>query len=150
MHQPAGGAEAALHGNHPDLALHAALDLLAQALETVISGARAINVTEEIIPSSNTSPDELVQKLAELQSLLQNNNLKALAYVRALRPALAEMEHAAALVDAVDSLNFAITTDPSVRVQKLKKNECQVTLFPRRSEERRVGKECRSRWSPYH
>jgi len=24
------------------------------------------------------------------------------------------------------------------------------TLFPGRSEERRVGKECRSRWSPYH
>src|SRR3989441_3913396 len=23
-------------------------------------------------------------------------------------------------------------------------------FFPRRSEERRVGKECRSRWSPYH
>src|SRR5947208_7755517 len=23
-------------------------------------------------------------------------------------------------------------------------------LHPRRSEERRVGKECRSRWSPYH
>ncbi|HCL53657.1 MAG TPA: ABC transporter substrate-binding protein, partial [Pseudomonas sp.] len=26
---------------------------------------------------------------------------------------------------------FAITTDASVRMQKLKKNECQVTLFPR-------------------
>ena len=25
-----------------------------------------------------------------------------------------------------------------------------VTLLPMRSEERRVGKECRSRWSPYH
>ena len=25
-----------------------------------------------------------------------------------------------------------------------------VDLFLRRSEERRVGKECRSRWSPYH
>ena len=24
------------------------------------------------------------------------------------------------------------------------------TLIPQRSEERRVGKECRSRWSPYH
>src|SRR2546422_10106561 len=24
------------------------------------------------------------------------------------------------------------------------------SLLPRRSEERRVGKECRSRWSPYH
>src|SRR5256886_14387529 len=23
-------------------------------------------------------------------------------------------------------------------------------FFPKRSEERRVGKECRSRWSPYH
>ena len=23
-------------------------------------------------------------------------------------------------------------------------------IAPRRSEERRVGKECRSRWSPYH
>ena len=25
-----------------------------------------------------------------------------------------------------------------------------VTVRPMRSEERRVGKECRSRWSPYH
>ena len=25
-----------------------------------------------------------------------------------------------------------------------------ITIFDRRSEERRVGKECRSRWSPYH
>ena len=25
-----------------------------------------------------------------------------------------------------------------------------ITLMPVRSEERRVGKECRSRWSPYH
>src|SRR2546427_2026469 len=28
--------------------------------------------------------------------------------------------------------------------------EHQVRPRPRRSEERRVGKECRSRWSPYH
>ena len=26
----------------------------------------------------------------------------------------------------------------------------QMNCFPVRSEERRVGKECRSRWSPYH
>ena len=25
-----------------------------------------------------------------------------------------------------------------------------ITCIPMRSEERRVGKECRSRWSPYH
>ena len=28
-------------------------------------------------------------------------------------------------------------------------DECFEKLYPR-SEERRVGKECRSRWSPYH
>ena len=26
----------------------------------------------------------------------------------------------------------------------------EVMVTPKRSEERRVGKECRSRWSPYH
>ena len=26
----------------------------------------------------------------------------------------------------------------------------KIKVFPNRSEERRVGKECRSRWSPYH
>ena len=27
---------------------------------------------------------------------------------------------------------------------------CEVVVITMRSEERRVGKECRSRWSPYH
>ena len=27
---------------------------------------------------------------------------------------------------------------------------CNDVVYPMRSEERRVGKECRSRWSPYH
>ena len=31
-----------------------------------------------------------------------------------------------------------------------KKNESNPKFSPDRSEERRVGKECRSRWSPYH
>jgi dipeptide transport system substrate-binding protein len=31
----------------------------------------------------------------------------------------------------VDNLIFAITTDASVRIQKLKKGECQITLYPR-------------------
>ena len=29
-------------------------------------------------------------------------------------------------------------------------NTCSVRATAERSEERRVGKECRSRWSPYH
>ena len=38
----------------------------------------------------------------------------------------------------------------SIEVDKLCKIKCsQLDIIPR-SEERRVGKECRSRWSPYH
>ena len=33
-------------------------------------------------------------------------------------------------------------------VEELGKDASEVTVL--RSEERRVGKECRSRWSPYH
>ena len=39
----------------------------------------------------------------------------------------------------------------SVSAQNLIKNEKFATeVTNKRSEERRVGKECRSRWSPYH
>ena len=34
--------------------------------------------------------------------------------------------------------------------QAIMPNTPQVAVFDTRSEERRVGKECRSRWSPYH
>ena len=37
-----------------------------------------------------------------------------------------------------------------MRVDKDFKEELIKTLNTTRSEERRVGKECRSRWSPYH
>ena len=35
-------------------------------------------------------------------------------------------------------------------IYPLAKKLCEVTNLQLRSEERRVGKECRSRWSPYH
>ena len=42
--------------------------------------------------------------------------------------------------------NFNDVDGTTISTQKVKKGD---TLH-RRSEERRVGKECRSRWSPYH
>jgi len=35
-------------------------------------------------------------------------------------------------------------------IGKIRENYCDFTFISDRSEERRVGKECRSRWSPYH
>src|ERR1051326_9357844 len=45
-----------------------------------------------------------------------------------------------------------ITRRCAPRIAGNRPDRPQITLcmFPHRSEERRVGKECRSRWSPYH
>src|ERR1022692_3998746 len=45
------------------------------------------------------------------------------------------------MYSADNSEHLAINSDARV---------WNTTLFPHRSEERRVGKECRSRWSPYN
>ena len=59
-----------------------------------------------------------------------------------------------------DDKKFVYTVDVSVQAEekilrKVHNNNIMLTRekpyeFPQRSEERRVGKECRSRWSPYH
>src|SRR2546426_3537007 len=41
-------------------------------------------------------------------------------------------------------------TPPDPRDKKIAEQEREVVRWKQRSEERRVGKECRSRWSPYH
>jgi len=50
---------------------------------------------------------------------------------------------------ALDALNAAITSKDNIRASLgALQNRLENTIT--RSEERRVGKECRSRWSPYH
>jgi PAS domain S-box-containing protein len=99
-------AEAALHNDADSLAMPAALQQLERALELVTRTARQLRAPEQQVPASNTPPPDLAQKLAELQSLLQNNNLKALEHFEALRPALLVADQARALTEAVESLNF--------------------------------------------
>ena len=48
---------------------------------------------------------------------------------------------------------FALPLWVSAEISEIKVNysgHCYLELVEKRSEERRVGKECRSRWSPYH
>src|SRR5439155_11772832 len=44
-------------------------------------------------------------------------------------------------------LHLALLAQPPLELPSL---HLRVRRIPHRSEERRVGKECRSRWSPYH
>jgi len=102
-------AEAVLHDPAADsLALPTALNRLEQALDLVTRTARNLTSPTHNIPDNNIPTPDLEQKLAELQSLLQNNNLKALEHFRALRPALASAGQAQALGEAVDTLNFKL------------------------------------------
>ena len=57
----------------------------------------------------------------------------------------------------LDSLSLPLDFTPeTLNALILRKLKCapeqlkSVVLLKKRSEERRVGKECRSRWSPYH
>ena len=57
-------------------------------------------------------------------------------------------------VDVAISKGRIVSVSPSLSQEGFSVIECQdqviVPGFVDRSEERRVGKECRSRWSPYH
>jgi len=102
-------AEAVLHDPAADsLALPAALNRLEQALELVARSARNLAAPTQHTSDNHTDTPDLAQKLAELQGLLQNNNLKALEHFRALRPALASAGQAQALAEAVETLNFKL------------------------------------------
>ena len=48
----------------------------------------------------------------------------------------------------LEVLDTAIREENEIKRIQIRKEEVKLPLF--RSEERRVGKECRSRWSPYH
>src|SRR3712207_9063768 len=50
-----------------------------------------------------------------------------------------------------DVIGFAAAIDylNDIGMDKVREHEVELTTYAR-SEERRVGKECRSRWSPYH
>src|ERR1043166_540854 len=57
-----------------------------------------------------------------------------------------------ALLETRGTICLARTADDAMRIVCSNSSELELAVidFDHRSEERRVGKECRSRWSPYH
>ena len=52
--------------------------------------------------------------------------------------------------EALDLFHKEKSSKLSANVPAIVSNFCNRLQYVSRSEERRVGKECRSRWSPYH
>ena len=46
--------------------------------------------------------------------------------------------------------NYSMTITPRAMFSRADRKSTRLNSSHKRSEERRVGKECRSRWSPYH
>ena len=70
-------------------------------------------------------------------------------YLRDVKVIPGELQHRLVVMDLVKKK--VVRKEPFERrkVWKLKEDDTRAR-FKERSEERRVGKECRSRWSPYH
>ena len=61
---------------------------------------------------------------------------------------LSGLQFAVAAID--EQLRALITAYDDIEVTEVTNDEANPWTVADRSEERRVGKECRSRWSPYH
>ena len=61
-----------------------------------------------------------------------------------------KLSSAPANTATVTSTAALLNAETPVNTQSLPLVQHQLTTLDSRSEERRVGKECRSRWAPYH
>src|SRR2546430_6215973 len=68
---------------------------------------------------------------------------------RRLIPTLPDISRSGSLPREPPSKVSASRSPSSLLISRARWN-CSLIVTLRRSEERRVGKECRSRWSPYH
>ena len=102
-----------------------------QRLQAALEEQQALNeelqVQQEELRTANEELEEQSRALEESQSALENQQ----AELEQTNEQLAEQ------AANLDNKNSALV-------------QAQEQLRERRSEERRVGKECRSRWSPYH
>src|SRR3989440_9150078 len=71
--------------------------------------------------------------------------ISMIAMALALDPKLVIMDEP---TTALDVITAAKIMDEVLQIQKAM--QMTIIIISHRSEERRVGKECRSRWSPYH
>ena len=82
-----------------------------------------------------------------------SGNLHVGNYLGALKNWVAMQDEYENYFCIVDLHAITVPQDPKVLRQKIREVAAIYLasgLDPERSEERRVGKECRSRWSPYH
>ena len=100
---------------------------------------RSDNPSKEFLGNLNEDAKKVIREVIPLRELIMQHTMVP-QYARFLP--LAEKK------DALRRMEFDYYCDPHLLFPVLVRNETDASNT--RSEERRVGKECRSRWSPYH
>ena len=96
--------------------------------------------------------DDIIRKLVEIQYTrndigFERNNFRVRGDVLEIFPA-ASTDKAVRIEFFDDEIDRI--TEINVITGEITGELSHISIFAERSEERRVGKECRSRWSPYH
>src|SRR5256885_12185570 len=94
----------------------------------------------------------LIDELESVRGAIETEDLRAarhsLARVKVIEHLLVEQVAVLETMAPQDFLTFRSELAPASGFQSVQFRE--IEFLSGRSEERRVGKECRSRWSPYH
>ena len=104
-----------------------------------------------VVKLNNDLKELYAQEQEEIQVILARLSVDAAEYIEEIRlnyKALVELDFIfakGALALDMNASRPVFNTEGRIRIR-----EGRHPLLDRRSEERRVGKECRSRWSPYH
>ena len=100
-------------------------------------------------PATAANPTEFVDRMNQLRIWAGQPSLRRLEQLGGLTRAASG--HATKALPA-STTSYVLSGKAGTRLPRLRFVERYVAscLTAQRSEERRVGKECRSRWSPYH
>jgi len=103
-------------------------------------------MTTELPPEGPRQPQSRVRQLYEISKLLTSFE----GVEETITAIVGLMAQTFPLRSAIFILESAGGGPPSTIVWQAAGTSADGLLEAKRSEERRVGKECRSRWSPYH
>ena len=115
-----------------------------------ISLAEEFTTGMELIVNSNNSNLDKLSQIITLHVTITTNNTSGMASLNNDWMHLEDqLEYYLELRNKYEK-TFLSIINQGIKSSEIKKVNPEIFMFSMRSEERRVGKECRSRWSPYH
>src|SRR5574343_1983841 len=111
-----------------------------------MSNELAITTTDAVVLKKRQNWADMGQLVHQTEQTLQSDSLVLLS----LLVAPTKTDELLSAESTLKEVNKGLTELEAKRKERTSVLDAICTRLMNRSEERRVGKECRSRWSPYH